>query len=287
MPPRHSLEGLLKTTPFIRQHVGHFAIYGVGFALLGLVTPLATQLVVSNLAFTGLGTSLMTLTLLTLGGLTLMQACRYGQLLLVEYMERHFIHGHAGLFRNRPPNDKVIFFELALIPKVLGKWAIDGFEILLTLAVGTLALLAYHPVFAALSLGVWLTLYAVYHLGERGLATALEESGRKYSTWFSLERGEKNDALEWLGARDAHFRILKRQILLLMAVQVIGAVVLLAGGAWLFSVNQLSLGQFVAVELIGGNVFVALGKLSKFMETHYSLQTSLTKIDHALEGGHE
>lgn len=264
-----------------------FAFYGLGVALLGLVAPLVVQLVVSNLAFAGLQLSLFTLSVILAVALAAYQICRYAQLLLLEFMERQLVQRYTPLFFDKGPANKVMYFELLALTKTLGKWSIDGFEVILALLVGTLFLMVYHPFFIVLTILIWAGLAGVYLLGGKGLETAYLESAAKYEIWHELSVGNRADATGWLRARAEHFAILRRQIFLLMSLQVLGPLVLLLGGAWLFEIGQLSLGQFVAAELIGGGLFVTLGKLVKFIETHYALLTHLLKIDHALESGNE
>lgn len=277
-PEVSSTELLIRALAVDRGAWKPFVTYGVGFALMGLVVPLAVQLLVSNLAFVGVGVSLFTLTTLIFLALLFMQFFRYGQIVLLEYLERQVLVDWVPKLRQLKTEKQIYFFELSIIPKVLSKWALDGFEILLTLVVSSLVLMIYHPFYLIIIIAVWGSLWLLHYLGEKGLATALRESQAKYETWFTLNRGEEASAFDWLVHRDPHFKILKRQIVLLMAVQVLGSLALLIGGAWLFSINQLSLGQFVATELIGGGLFLTLGKLAKFMETHYSLMTSLVKL---------
>ena len=264
-----------------------FVIYGVCYALLSLLVPLIVQLLVNNLALVGLNLSLVTLSIILAIGLAFLQLSRLAQIVLLEYLERKLVARLAPRFTAISSAEKTYFFELVSVPKSFSKWALEGFEILLALIVGSLILMVYHPFFIALTLLIWLSLWGVYWLGKRGLSSALEESNQKYKLWAALERSEKGiTANEWLRARDVHFEILRRQIMLLMATQIIGTVALMTVGALLFHAGELSLGQFVAAELIGGGVFMALSKLCKFMETHYALITSFIKIDRALEGHH-
>lgn len=278
----------------LRSHLGRrrlewrsFALYGLGVALLGLVTPLVVQMVVSNLAFVGLELSLFTLSIILGLALTAYQVCRYAQLLLLEHIERQLVDRYTPLFHSKTIENRAMYFELMAIPKTLGKWAIDGFEVILSLIVGTLALMAYHPYFIMMTFLIWLGLAGVYFLGGRGLETAMNESMMKYNIWYNIAAGHEVNAASWLRARMIHFRVLRRQFFLLMTLQVVGPLLLLLGGAWLFELGQLSLGQFVAAELIGGGLFVTLGKMVKFIETHYALLTNLLKVNHALESSNE
>lgn len=264
-----------------------FTIYGLGFALLTLLVPLIVQLLVTNLMFSGLGLSLLTLSVLLAFGLAALQLCRFSQVLLLEYIERQFIERFTFRFEQIKTEKQIKFFEIAVMIKTISKWALDGFETFLALIVGTIVLMIYHPYFVVLSVLVWGGIYLVWKLGASGQETAIEESNQKYQAWHELSQGRKEEGEKWLKARAMHFKILKRQLILLITLQIIGSLALLVGGALLFQSDQLSLGQFVAAELIGTGLFVAVGKLSKFLEIHYSLITSLVKIDSAIGASHE
>lgn len=264
-----------------------FFLYALSYTILGLTIPLGVQLLVSNLAFSGMTANILVIGLVMAVGLGFMQLFRYAQIHLVEYLERQILQRTSPAFARLSAYDRPLFFELTLIPKVLSKWAVDGFDIGLTLLVGPLVLMVYHPVYILMALSFWGCLALVYQAGKRGLETSIEESRLKYEVWHQLDREEPYSTDEWLRAREGHFSILRLQMLILMLAQVLGPVALLVGGAFLFSSSDISLGQFVAVELIGSGLFMSLGKLATFMETHYSLLTSLTKLDHVLESHHD
>lgn len=258
-----------------------FAIYGLAFSLLSLTVPFSVQLLVNNLALAGLQLTLLTITFMFVLVLIALQVCHYAQIILVEYLERKMVCAGANWFEGKAPHDRIMYFELMAIPKNLSKWALDGFEISLTLVVGTLVLMMYHPFFLLFASLIFGGMYVLMRLGLHGLDTAVYESKMKYNNWFTLDRGDRIDMDAWLKSRDIHFKILKRQIKLLMGLQIVGHVGVLLGGALLFEANSLTLGQFVSAEIIGNGVFFALAKLTKFLETHYALMTSLVKIEHA------
>ena len=272
---------LLKYLAWARTDWKVFAIYGLAFSLLSLAVPFSVQLLVNNLALAGLQLTIVTLTFLFVVVLVSLQVCHYSQIVLVEYLERKLVCSGSSWFDGLPPHDRIMYFELMSIPKNLSKWALDGFEITLTLVVGTLVLMMYHPFFLLFTGLIYGGLYVLLRLGRHGLDTAVYESKMKYNNWFTLDQGGKIDMQAWLKSRDLHFKILKRQIKVLMGMQIIGHVGVLLGGALLFEANSLTLGQFVSAEIIGNGVFFALAKMTKFLETHYGLMTSLVKIEHA------
>lgn len=272
---------LLKYLAWAKTEWKVFAIYGLAFSLLSLAVPFSVQLLVNNLALAGLQLTIVSLTFLFVLVLVSLQVCHYSQIVLVEYLERKLVCSGSCWFDGLPPHDRIMYFELMSIPKNLSKWALDGFEITLTLVVGTLVLMMYHPFFLLFSGLIYGGLYVLLRLGRYGLDTAVYESKMKYNNWFTLDQGGKIDMQAWLKSRDLHFKILKRQIRVLMGMQIIGHVGVLLGGALLFEANSLTLGQFVSAEIIGNGVFFALAKMTKFLETHYGLMTSLVKIEHA------
>ncbi len=278
---------LVKYLAWAKTEWNVFAIYGITFSLLSLAVPFSVQLLVNNLALAGLQLTLLTITFMFVLVLIALQFCHYAQIVLVEYLERKLVCSGSSWFDGKAPHDRIMYFELMAIPKNLSKWALDGFEIALTIVVGTLVLMMYHPLFLLFAALVFGGIYVLIRLGLHGLDTAVYESKMKYNNWFTLDSGEKIDMQSWLKSREIHFKILKRQIKLLMTLQIVGHVGVLLGGALLFEANSLTLGQFVSAEIIGNGVFFALAKMTKFLETHYALMTSLVKIEHTRGEDHE
>jgi len=261
-----------------------FFIYGVLYATLGPLVPLAVQGIVSNFSYVDREVNLLTVVVALGAVLALIQVARYAQIILVEILERRMVARLVPQFRHVPAEKQIFFFEVALLQKSLSKWAIEGLELGLILLIAPFVLMTYHPVFVVFSFGLWAVFYYVVRTGQKGLETALIESAEKYHCWEQLQAGEDVDGSNWLRARQEHFRILQRQVRSLLAAQFIGPVLLILVSAILFYRAELSLGQFVAIELIGGGLFFALGKLAKFMETQYGLMTSMIKIELALGG---
>ena len=264
-----------------------FVVYGLVYSVMSPVVPLAVQGVISNWAFIDMGVNLVPLLMAIVGILALIQIARYAQILLAEFLERRIVARLVPQFQGVSETLRPYFFEIALIPKSLSKWAIEGLELALVLIIAPVMLLIYHPVFGIFALLLWGLLYYIGLTGKSGLSTALEESTEKYTCWESLNQNGFADSSSWLTARAKHFKILQRQIRALLIAQVVGPSLLLVAGAVLFSLAHLSLGQFVAVELIGSGLFATLGRLAKFTETHYALSTSLIKLEYALGRSHE
>jgi ABC-type bacteriocin/lantibiotic exporter with double-glycine peptidase domain len=263
-----------------------FALYGVLFTVLNLLIPFAIQLIVNNLALVGLEASLATALIIILVTFFFSMFFRYSQIMIMEYLERQWMDEFVPLFVQRHDLSfvqKAYFFEITNVQKNLSKWALDGFEITLTLVVGVIVLMFYHPYFLVISLLIALSLVQLIRLGKKGVATAYDESSYKYKVYEHLNHTYDHHIDEKLSqffeARNKHFAVITSQIRFLMSVQILGHMAILVLGVYLFTIGELSLGQFVAAEIITSGIFSSVMKLHKFMESHYGLLVSLLKLE--------
>ncbi len=304
-----------------RRDLATVLVYAVLGGLLSLVLPLGTQAVVNTVAFGVFTPNLWVLCLLVLvgllagGGLFVME--RY----VIDLLQRRlFVRTtfdiayrlprirEAALGEHYAPELVNRFFDVLTLQKTLGKVTLDGSSAALTVLFGMILLAAYHPIFLVFDLIVLMFLpFALFVLGRGGLATSLDESTNKYEVANWLEEiarcrvpmklagnpeavFERVDTLAswYVKARHAHFRVLARQLVgseIFRAFLVVGA---LGIGGSLVIEQQLSLGQFVAAEVVVLYVGSALQKLVAQIEQVYDLLTSLHKLgiitDMPLEG---
>ncbi len=303
-----------------RRDVGAVLVYAVLGGLLALVLPLGTQAVVNTVAF-GVSTpnlwvlcALVAVGLLAGGGLFVME--RY----VVDLLQRRlFVRTTFDVAYRLPriregalaelyaPELVNRFFDVLTLQKTLGKILLDGASAALTVLFSLMLLAVYHPIFLVLDLVVLAFLpFVVGVLGRGGLATSIAESTGKYAVANWLEEVARCrvalkhagnpahafarvDALAsvYVRARHAHFRVLARQLVgseIFRALLVVGA---LGIGGSLVIQQQLSLGQFVAAEVVVLYLATALQKLVAQLEHVYDLLTALHKLgiitDMALE----
>ncbi|MEO7996157.1 MAG: ABC transporter ATP-binding protein [Gemmatimonadaceae bacterium] len=191
-------------------------------------------------------------------------------------------------------------FEAVTIQKSLSKVLLDSSQAALTVLAGLLVLTLYHPYFALfgiLLLGILGIILRVS--GRAGLATSLDESRFKYRAvhWleeqarayhafkFSAQSGlgmrRMDDILvKYLASRRAHFRILARQSASVVVLRALTVGSFLVLGTQLVVSRQISLGQFVAAELVIVTVLLAVEKLMFAMSSVYDLLTSAEKAGH-------
>jgi len=294
-----------------RKDIGYIYFYAVVVGLISLILPLGVQaiftLVSSGLVFSSVYV-LMGLVVAGLVGSGVMQII---QISLVETLQMRIFAKAAFEFSYRVPRFKYEglnhddpkelmnrFFDVMTVQKSLPKFLIDFSSALLQIVFGLLLLSFYHPFFIAFSFFVILIFLAVVGLnGKKGLETSIKESKYKYrvvawlegmaSTLFTFKTAgatnlpmQRTDALvtNYLTYRTKHFKILKGfyYYSLIFKVLVIGGLLIL--GTYLLVNRQISLGQFVASEIIIVLLTGAVEKLLLSIDVIFDLLTAVDKI---------
>ncbi|MES2524274.1 MAG: ATP-binding cassette domain-containing protein [Gemmatimonadota bacterium] len=191
-------------------------------------------------------------------------------------------------------------FEAITIQKSLSKVLLDSSQALLTVIAGLVLLTFYHPYFFLFGLLLLLVLGAILWVsGPRGLATSLVESKYKYRALHWLEEQARAFHAFKFGGRGSlgirrmdeiltgyliyrrkHFRILVGQTIsiVLFRALIVGGFLIM--GSQLVIERQISLGQFVASELVVVTVLLGVEKLILSMSTIYDVLTSAEKAGH-------
>ena len=162
------------------------------------------------------------------------------------------------------------FFDVFTTQKSVASLLLGGIDAVLIGLVGLIVLAFYHPALLAFDLVLILgAAFVLIPLGRGGTATSIAESKAKYAVvgWleemarhplsFKLAGGDdlarfqvETLARSYLDKRDRHFRIVYRQVVGALSIEVVASVALLAVGGLLVIERQLSIGQLVAAELI-------------------------------------
>lgn len=310
--PWSRLRALARTE---RTLVATLLAFSLAVSVSTLATPVAVQALVDAVAFGGLAQPVIVLAGVLLGLLTLAAAFRALQKTVAELIQRRiFVRVMAALGRRLPrvrpdaledqhaPELVNRFFDVVTVQKASAALLLDGFNIALTTAAGLLLLAFYHPALLALDLLLVAGIAGVLALGRGAVATSIEESRTKYRAAAWLEelarhplafRGHggpalaaaRTDALarEYVLRRQAHFRVLFRQVLAALALQTVASTSLLGLGGWLVIQGTLSLGQLVAAELVVTVVVGSVAKLGKSLESLYDLLAAMDKLGHLLD----
>ncbi|MEN9845059.1 MAG: hypothetical protein RIS36_206 [Pseudomonadota bacterium] len=287
-------------------------LYALAVGLCSLAIPVGVQSVVNSVAFGVVLQPLVVVTCLVGGVLLLSGVLRILQLVVVEILQRRLVvrislalaeripHVEFEQFRNKYGPEYVLrFLEAFSAQKNVSALLLDGIALFFQVAVGLVLVSFYHPFFLVFS--IILTFFLVLlvaPLGVGAVRTSIKASDAKYevATWlqdlarvpilfksnrgdsFALERADKlvGYYLTW---RQKHFRILLRQIVGSVSIQVLANTLLLGLGGWLVIRQQLTLGQLVAAELIIGVILSGVAKLGRYLDKFYELCASVAKLD--------
>lgn len=190
------------------------------------------------------------------------------------------------------------FFEVVTIQKSLGKLLTGATTAALQVLFGLLLLGFYHPYFivfwVGLALAFWVMLLMTY---PKGLETSLMESKYKYRAVHWLEElartvssfkaaGRATPALTrmdehvsgYLRYRQRHFRVIVSQALSAVGLKALITGSLLILGSWLVIRGQITLGQFVAAELVVVTVLAGVEKIVDSLDEVYDLVTAVYKL---------
>ena len=286
-------------------------VYAACVGLLSLAAPVAVQALVNTVAYTGLTQPLVVLSLFLFAALGSAATLRALQARVIEFLERRlfvrtaidFGHRFPRLERGPAPWAAVKFLEVVSLQKATAVLLSDGVAVVLQAAVGLTLMAFYHPYLLAFGLLLALSVVALVALRwQRGFDTAYDESEAKYAVldWleelarvprvfrgasglrFAAEQTEVR-VRGWLRARHGHFRVVFGQTVGALALHVVSGTLLLAVGGWLVMIQQLTLGQLVAAELVVASVTDALLKLGKLLQKGYDFGVSLEKVGAVLD----
>jgi ABC-type bacteriocin/lantibiotic exporter with double-glycine peptidase domain len=195
------------------------------------------------------------------------------------------------------------FFDVLTIQKGLPKLLIDLTAAAVQIIFGLILLSAYHPVFVGFGVFIVLIILLICRIyGPSGIKTSLNESYYKYKVvaWleemasdlptyrFGLKDGTRNSlepidkmdnlVANYLTHRNQHFRVLKRFFYSGVAFKTVITGGLLIMGTALVVGREMSLGQFVASELIIVLITNAVDKLISGIDTVFDMLTAVEKI---------
>lgn len=195
------------------------------------------------------------------------------------------------------------FFEAILIQKAMSKLLLDVPTATLQVLFGVALLSFYNPSFIVFAMvlvgGVILIFWLTF---ARGLETSIMESKYKYKVLEWLQAMARSIAAfkfstrstlpietmdghvaNYLKYRRKHFKVLITQSMSLIIFKTLLTGGLLALGTTLVVNRSLTLGQFVAAELVIVTVLAGVEKLIQSLATVYDVLTSVDKAGHVLD----
>ncbi len=299
-----------------KKDIWNMTIYSIAIGFLYLVIPVGIQSLISILNFGTVFQPVIVLTFLVILALGFASILNLMQFYLAELIQQRIYvrvsiavarriskFKHSYFEKKHPPELANYFLDIANIQKSFTLLLTDGLAIGLQTIIGLLIIIVYHPFFIILDILVFGVLYyTITNLGKNGIETSIKESKAKFSTESWLEemslyknafrstesiqyadlRLEEN-AKNYVQYRTKHYKILFKQIISFLSVQVLGSGLLLCLGGYLVIKGEISLGQFIAAEIIIAKILDKFPKFGKYLESYYDLCASIDKINHLLE----
>ncbi len=299
-----------------KKDIKQIIFYAIFAGIVSLSLPLGIQAIINLIQGAQISTSWILLVVLVTLGTAFVGALQLMQMRILENVQQKLFTRSSFEFAYRFPKIKMSelsdyyppelanrFFDTLTIQKSLPKILIDFPAAALQITFGLLLLSFYHPFFIIYGVLLIFLVYLVFRFtAQKGLDTSLDESKQKYKvahwiqeiaraiTSFKLSGQtslalEKNDKLvvNYLKARESHFRILVLQFIQMIGFKVLVTAGLLIIGGILVINQQMNIGQFVAAEIIILLVISSVEKLITGLESIYDVLTSLEKIGQVVD----
>ena len=310
-PHTRPFKRLLRLLEKDRKDIGLIYLYAVINGVVALSLPLGIQAIVGLILAGRVSTSWVILTVVVTLGVAFSGVLQIVQLSITEVLQQRIFTRASFEFAYRIPRLRTEairgvylpelvnrFFDTLNVQKGLSKILLDLSTSTLQIVLGLALLALYHPFFIFFGLALLLTLAALIRWSLRpGLRSSLKESTYKYRVahWLKeLARGfstfklagvtnlplSKTDSLvaSYLTHRKQHFRILVFQYAGVVVFKTLITLGLLALGGVLVMQNEITIGQFVASEIIIILVMTSAEKLILTMEPLYDVLTAVEKM---------
>ncbi len=296
-------------------------VYGIYFysilnGLVSLSLPLGIQAIFSFILAGRISTSWIVMVVIVAVGIGFGGFLQISQLYMTEKLQqRIFVKAGFGFaFRlprlkldelrtKYPPELVNRFFDAVTLQKGTAKLLVDFSTASIQVIFGLILLSIYHPFFIIFGVILIFILYLIFYFtSPRGMDTALNESTAKYEVAFWLEEIARTLSTFKLGGnsdlpfikidkllekyvdfRNRHFGVLVFQYKVLIIFKILIVSSLLIVGSLLLINNEISIGQFVAAEIIIVLVVNSVEKLILTLETVYDTLTAAEKMGKVMD----
>jgi ABC-type bacteriocin/lantibiotic exporter with double-glycine peptidase domain len=291
-------------------------IYAIASGLVGLGIPLAVQTIVQLISSGRLLEPIILLTAFVIFSTFISGFLQIKQAEIVELIQQRLFAKASFEFALRIPRLRLEaitdthapelmnrFMDIVKVQSGIAKILTDFIAAILQIVFGLMLLAFYHPFFLIFGLVLAVTLFLIFYItGPRGLQYSIEVSKYKYKilhwiedishslasfklagfTTLPYEQMDKHLA-GYLTKRAKYFKVIKGQMLASVIFKTVITGSLLVLGYVLLTAREITLGQFVASELV---ILLVLGSVEKLMMNLtlvYDILTSLDKIGHVTD----
>ncbi len=309
--PLSPVKRLMRLLAEEKKDIFYVFVYAAFVGIVSLTLPLGIQATVELVSGGVVFSSIYLLIALVLLGILAAGGIQIMQITLVEYIQRRIFTKAALEFTFRIPRMKVEslsnlhapelinrFFDVLTLQKGLPKLLGDLMSGTIQILFGLVLLSFYHPFFVFFGLVLVLTLVLIFRLtGPKGLSSSIKESKYKYKVVYWLEEiarvlnsfkisGNTNLPIKkteynvnnYLRNRKVHFRVLITQYsyIVLFKAAITGGLLII--GTSLVINREITLGQFVASEVIIILILNSVEKIITYMDVVYDMLTAVDKI---------
>lgn len=314
--PFTPVKRLFKLLSADKKDIFYVYVYAALIGLVSLTLPLGIQATVELISGGVVFSSIYLLITLIIIGVLGSGVLQVLQITIVEYLQRRVFTKAAFEFAFRVPRIKMEsvlnmhmpelmnrFFDVITLQKGLPKLLIDLSTGIIQILFGLLLLSFYHPLFIVFGMGLMGLLFLIFYLtGPKGLRSSIQESKYKYKVVYWLEEMartlysfklagntilplKKTDYFvnNYLKNRNTHFKILVTQYSFILFFKAIVTGGLLILGTLLVVQREITLGQFIAAEVIIILVLGSVEKIIMYMDVVYDMLTAVDKISHVTD----
>ncbi|NBV37288.1 MAG: ABC transporter ATP-binding protein [Bacteroidetes bacterium] len=308
---------LIELTPFKRilrwiniekRNIQFLYVYAIISGILSLVIPLGIQAMVGIILGGNLNSSWVIIVVCVTSLVAISGIIKLAQLSILDSIQRklfvRYTMTYNEVLENRIENNTgndiakqtSKFLDIVTLQKTFSKLIFDFSSQVLQIIAGILLLSFYHPFF----IGVGVVIFVVVLLGfkftwEKGFATARNESNMKFKvadTLNSQSKSSQTDIMEknhseslnealgsYVQYRQEHFSILYKQATFGIVTKTILTFIMLVIGSRLLVTEEISLGQFLASEILIITLLDATEKLILTVENIYDSGIAAEKLD--------
>lgn len=299
-----------------KKEILYILFYAILIGLISLVIPLGIQTTVELVSGGVFFSSVYLLITLVILGVLLSGGLQVVQISLVEFLQRRIFTKASLEFAFRIPRIRMEsiqgsyapelvnrFFDIVTIQKGLPKLLIDLSSAAIQIFFGLLLISLYHPFFVFFGLILLTTLTLIFYwTGPRGLSSSIAESKYKYKVAHWLEelaralhsfklagstdlpiRKTDYNVNNYLKNRKVHFRVLVTQFTFIVLFKALITGGLLIVGTILVVDRQITLGQFVASEIVIILILNSVEKIIMYMDVVYDLLAAVDKVAHVTD----
>lgn len=294
-----------------KKEVYTIYFYAAMNGLIMLSLPLGIQAILNFILGGRVSTSWVILVVIVVLGLGFAGFLQISTLYITEKLQQRIFLKSSFEFAYRLPRLKLEamdkyyapelvnrFFDTVTLQKGVAKILTDITTATLQVFFGLVLLSLYHPFFIIFGFMVVTILVLIFrYTTPKGMITSLNESAAKYEVAHWLEEiartmgtfklaGRSSLAFDtvnkllqkYIDFRERHFKVLVSQYVSMIGLQITIVGSLLIVGSILLIQDEISIGQFVAAEIIIILVLGSVEKLILSLETVYDTLTSLEKL---------